>query len=318
MAAADRRRRRRNRSRGSSARVHQRRDYPRIDHRRQRKQTRVGLYVVYARRRGVANGASQPAGPRAGLLQNRRKQGGLRIVQAMKERFMLALLLASLAVTSVTIAAELPEWPGFAGPHRNWSADSRGLASAWPASGPKKLWSRPLGEGYSGIAVDNGALYTMYRRGDEEVVAALDAKTGKTVWEHPYAAKIRSGMGMETGLGPHATPLVAGDRVFAVGILAHLFAFNKKTGKILWEKDLYKDFAGSSFMGRGYACSPLAYEDTIILSIGGAGHAVVALKQSDGSTAWATADDYQNAPSSPSLIKLDGQDQVVTFLNAKA
>lgn len=226
---------------------------------------------------------------------------------------MLTLLLATL-----TIAADLPEWPGFAGPNRNWSTNSRGLAATWPATGPKKLWSRALGEGYSGIAVDNGVLYTMYRRGDEEVVAALDAKSGKTIWEHPYEAKIRQGMGMENGPGPHSTPLVVGDRVFAVGILAHLFAFNKKTGKVIWEKDLYKDFSGSSFMGRGYACSPLAYKDNIILSIGGAGHAVVALKQSDGSTAWATADDYLNAPSSPSLIKLDGQDQIVAFLNDKA
>jgi outer membrane protein assembly factor BamB len=170
---------------------------------------------------------------------------------------MLTLLLATL-----TIAADLPEWPGFAGPNRNWSTNSKGLASSWPATGPKKLWSRALGEGYSGIAVDNGVLYTMYRRGDEEVVAALDAKSGKTIWEHPYDAKIVKGMGMENGPGPHSTPLVVGDRVFTVGILARLFAFNKKTGKIIWEKDLYKDFAGSSFMGRGYACSPLAYKDT--------------------------------------------------------
>jgi outer membrane protein assembly factor BamB len=180
------------------------------------------------------------------------------------------------------------------------------------------LWTRPLGEGYSGIDVDNGVLYTMYRRGDQEVAAALDAKTGKTIWEHPYDAKIRSGMGMENGLGPHSTPLVVGDRVFTVGILAHLFAFQKKTGKILWEKDLYKDFPGSTSMDRGYACSPLAYKDNIILSLGGAGHAVIALKQSDGALVWGTEQDYRNAPGSPVLIKLDGQDQVVTFLNEKA
>ena len=56
------------------------------------------------------------------------------------------------------------EWPQFAGPHRNFTSDAKGLANSWPASGPKKLWSRDLGDGYSGIAVDGAVLYTMYRR----------------------------------------------------------------------------------------------------------------------------------------------------------
>ena len=40
----------------------------------------------------------------------------------------------------------------------------KGLASSWPAGGPKKLWSRALGEGHSSIVVENGRLYTLYRQ----------------------------------------------------------------------------------------------------------------------------------------------------------
>ncbi len=56
----------------------------------------------------------------------------------------------------------------------------------------KKLWSRAHGEGHSSILVQGGRLYTMYRpgglltmvrRSQEEVVAALDAATGSTIWE---------------------------------------------------------------------------------------------------------------------------------------
>src|ERR1043166_2152797 len=224
--------------------------------------------------------------------------------------------LVFLAILSPLLAADLPEWPGFAGPHRDWTADARGLANAWPAEGPKKLWTRALGEGYSGIAIDHGVLFTMYRRGEQEVATALDAKTGKTLWEFAYDAPIGK-MAMENGLGPHSTPQVVGDRVFTVGINAWLHALDKKTGKVLWKKDLYKDFPGSTGMGRGYSCSPLPYKDTIVLTLGGAGHAVVALKQSDGSIGWATPDAYSNAPGSPMLIKVDGQDQLVTFLNDK-
>ncbi|MBZ5603352.1 MAG: PQQ-binding-like beta-propeller repeat protein [Acidobacteriia bacterium] len=219
-----------------------------------------------------------------------------------------------LALASIGLAADLPEWPQFGGPNRNFMVDATGLAPSWPADGPKKLWSRPLGEGYSAIAVDNGTLYTMYRTGENEVAIALDAANGKMRWEYSYPAPFLKGLAMENGAGPHATPLIIGDRVYTVGILAVLHAFDKHSGKLLWTKDLYKDFPGATVMGRGYSCSPLTYKNTIILTLGGHGHAVIALNPENGALVWA-ANDYANAPSSPVLIKVDGQDQLVTFLD---
>ena len=216
--------------------------------------------------------------------------------------------------SSLAVAANLPEWPQFGGPSRNFMVDVKGLAPAWSASGPKKLWARPLGEGYSTIAVDNGTLYTMYRKGDDEVVVALDAATGKTRWEYSYPAAFIKGLAMENGAGPHSTPLIIGDRVYTIGILARLLCFDKNTGKLLWSKDLYKDFPGATIMGRGYSCSPLVYKNTIILTLGGHGHAVIALNPENGALVWA-ANDFNNAPSSPILIHVQGQDQLVTFLD---
>jgi len=145
--------------------------------------------------------------------------------------FLLCLLL------SATATAAAPEWPQFGGPHRNFTSDATGLAASWPSSGPKKLWARPLGEGYSGIAIDNGSLFTMYRQRDDEVAIALDAATGKTLWEYVYKAS-GSGMALENGPGPHTTPLMVGDRVYTVGINALMNCFDKKTGKLAWSKDL--------------------------------------------------------------------------------
>ena len=54
----------------------------------------------------------------------------------------------------VNLDAQTPAgWPQFGGPLRNFTSPSKGLANTWPAEGPRKVWSRPLGEGYSGIAV---------------------------------------------------------------------------------------------------------------------------------------------------------------------
>ena len=205
------------------------------------------------------------------------------------------------------------EWPQFAGPHRNFTSDAKGLANSWPASGPKKLWSRDLGDGYSGIAVDGAVLYTMYRRGSDEVTLAAATATGKTIWEHTENASFRGGMAMENGPGPHATPLVTADAVYAVGILAHLLCLDKKTGHVLWSHDLWHEFNGTP-MDRGYSGSPVAWKDTVIMMVGGAGHALMAFNQKDGKVVW-QKQDFKNSPSSPILIKVDGQDQVVAVMS---
>ena len=64
----------------------------------------------------------------------------------------------------------------------------RGLASNWPATGPRRLWRRDLGEGYSAISAEGGKLFTMYRKDEQEVAIALDSATGKTLWEYAYDA----------------------------------------------------------------------------------------------------------------------------------
>jgi outer membrane protein assembly factor BamB len=211
----------------------------------------------------------------------------------------------------VMAAAAAQEWPQFGGPSRTFTVQAS-IAPDWAATGPKKLWSRPLGEGYSSIVTDGDTIFTMYRRGTNEVVIAMDAKTGATRWEYAYDAAFKPDMGMENGSGPHSTPLVSGDHVYTIGILARLHALNKKTGKLVWTKDLYKDFPGSTFMGRGYSSSPMAYKNSIIVMLGGSNHAVTALNPKDGSSIW-YKQTFSNSGSSPAVINVNGQDQLVCF-----
>jgi len=219
---------------------------------------------------------------------------------------LIVLLLAGAAGSST------PDWPSWGGPNGNFSVDGKGLPATFAAGAPKRLWQRSLGnDGYSSIVTDGVLLYTMYRRSPQEVVVAIDPASGATRWEYAYDATFRPGMGMENGSGPHATPLVFGNCVYTIGILAKMYALDKKTGKIVWSKDLYKDFPGSTFMDRGYAVSPIAYKNTIIVKLGRYGHAIVALNPKDGSLVW-QKQDFANAPSSPTVINVDGQDQLVT------
>ena len=182
----------------------------------------------------------------------------------------------------------------------------------WPAAGPKQLWSRDLGDGYSSVVLSGNVLYTMFRRASQDVVIALDTQSGKTVWETPIDAAHKPGMNVEAGPGPHSTPLIVGDRMFVTTVVGHLVALDRKTGKRVWSQDLWTAHKGT-FLDRGYSSSPLAYKDTIIVPVGGSGRALMAFRQSDGSRVWSRGDP-DNSYSSPILIRAAGREQVVTFM----
>ncbi len=203
------------------------------------------------------------------------------------------------------------EWPQWGGVDRNFTVKTKGLADKWPATGPKRLWNRPLGEGHSAILVDGNALYTMYSLGEEEVVIALEAKTGKTIWEHKYAAPT-AGQNYKEGAGPNATPIISGEILYTIGSIGNLHALNKRTGKVVWSHDLWKELGGKK-MDRGYSCSPLIYKNTLIMTLGGKDQTLIAFNKTDGTVAWKSLS-LDVSPSSHLIINVDGQDQLVAFL----
>lgn len=207
----------------------------------------------------------------------------------------------------------MAQWTQWGGPKQDFKSDAKGIASTWPEGGPKKLWTRELGEGYSAILVDGGKLYTMYRSGDNmEAVVALDAQSGKTLWETKYDHSPAAGHVDQFGRGPRSTPLICGDQIFTIGVGGRLSCLNKNDGKEMWSKELWKDMNGS-VLNHGYSSSPIEYKDTIIILVGGENQSFVAFNKKDGSIAWKNQN-YGNSYSTPKLINLEGEDQLVTFL----
>ena len=223
---------------------------------------------------------------------------------------MIRLIPVLVLLTVVDVHAQ-SDWLQWGGPNRDFTTTTKGLAASWPAAGPKQLWSRPLGAGHSAVLAAGKNLYTMYSQGEQEFVIALAADTGSTIWEHKYDAPT-AGLDLEYGAGPHSTPLIAGDLIFTVGNVGRVLALNKNTGKLVWEHDLWKEYGGTK-MGRGYSCSPVAYKNTIILTLGGKGQTLIAFNQKDGSVAWKNQS-LDLSPSSPMIINVDGQDQLLMFL----
>jgi len=107
-------------------------------------------------------------------------------------------------------------------------------------------------------------------------------------------------------------PQVVGDRIITASGTGKIHSLDKKTGRPIWSHDLYKEFGGTH-LDFGYSCHALPYKDTLIFLAGGSGSAVLAFRQTDGAVVWKGMD-FQNAHSSPLLIEVDGQPQVIALL----
>lgn len=219
-------------------------------------------------------------------------------------------------LSSAAAAVAAPQavaWPQWGGPRRNFATDATGLKSTWPAAGPKVIWKRALGEGYSAPSVENGMLYTMYGTPGQETVTAINAATGKTLWEHTTPMTFRSDAAGEMGNGPYSAPLLVGDRVFTTGVAGRLQCLDKQTGKEIWKQMLWEEHGGTRLM-YGYASSAIAFRDMLIVPVGGRGKATMAFRQSDGGVVWGKGN-IGNAYSSPVLINVDGLEQLVLLMD---
>ena len=214
----------------------------------------------------------------------------------------------------LTAAEDIEPWPQWGGPSRNFVVEARDLATEWPANGPRRKWQKPLGPGYSAIVTDGRSLYTLFRSGEDDVVVALDAATGETIWQTRYAAPFVETCSERLGAAPRAAPLLTsagGERVITISAGGLMNSFDRKTGARQWSIDLTPN-PSETVRACGYSTSPLAFENLIITTAGGTGRGVVAVRAATGEVAWQTQD-FQNGYSSPVLIDLDGQPELIAF-----
>src|SRR5579883_2836778 len=102
-----------------------------------------------------------------------------------------ALLPTATALLGLTLLAPAADWPQFLGPARDGTSTEKGLLATWPKKGPKQLWEKKVGEGFSGPVVAGSYLVLFHRIKDNEVVEALDPATGKQKWHYDYPTGYR-------------------------------------------------------------------------------------------------------------------------------
>lgn len=215
--------------------------------------------------------------------------------------FILALCL------SLLVQAE--DWPDFRGSDRQGrSVEAVGLD--WGVGGPKVLWEKSVGAGFSNPVVAHGRVILFHRVGDEEVIEALDRQSGKTVWKFAYKTTYRDGFGFDPG--PRASPVVAGGQVYTFGAQGVMTCVSFSSGKKIWQRALNEEYGvEKGYFGAGG--TPLIDGSRLFLNLGGQdGAGILALDKDTGRELW-KALDHEAGYSSPVMAKLHGEPRVVFF-----
>ena len=231
----------------------------------------------------------------------------------MKNTRVLLPAILLLALAQHALAQSTADWPQWRGPNRDGISKETGLLKQWPAEGPPLVWKASgAGGGYSSFSVANGKLYTMGLRGEREYVVAFDVATGKEAWATPHGSAFRN----DRGDGPRGTPTIDGDRLYALGGSGDLTALDARTGKIVWSKNVLREFGGSNITW-GISESPLVLGDKVLVNAGGPGASIVALNKANGALIWKSQSDKAGY-SSAIPVEVNGTTQVVFFTAERA
>ena len=219
----------------------------------------------------------------------------------------------------------LGDWPEARGPQRDGVSKETGLVEKFALNGQNFLWRAPYGGRSAPIAMGN-RIYVQNPTGRgpdlQERVMALDADTGKIVWEYKFNI-------FQSDVPPHrvgwASPAADPEtgNVYAFSVGAQAIALTKD-GKLLWERSFGEEFAAFTTHG-GRTMSPVIDGDLVIVgapvSNWGAqanrSHRLIALDKRTGEIVWVSTPGgrpYDTAYAIPVIAPVNGMRLLIAGL----
>ena len=186
------------------------------------------------------------------------------------------------------------DWPDYRGPRRDGTSPEKNLPAQWSPAGENLAWKAPYG-GRSAPIVMGGRVYLMNTVGSgktlRERVMALDADTGKVVWEYAYNVFLSDVPPHRAAWASPAGDLETGN-IYTFGVGGMLHAFDKN-GKVIWSRSLTEEVGLVTTHG-GRTVSPVIEGDLVIVSgittgwgeLARAGHRFMAYDKRTGTPVW--------------------------------
>jgi outer membrane protein assembly factor BamB len=251
-------------------------------------------------------------------------------------RYLLPALLAALA----SAQALADNWPQWRGPRGQGISTETALPTVWSPQ-QHVLWKTPIaGRGHSAPIVWGSRIFvTTAVEGDvipgqtavQHVVSgkeflhpdsvgvdrrttfkvmALDAATGKIVWEQTaYQGPLFDNRHKRSSYAS-ATAVTDGERVYAYFGPEGVYAYTMD-GRPVWQASVGK----IKTLGLGVGTSPVLYRDILIIQCDddeGKASAIVGLDRRTGKEVWRTRRDVQISWSTPVLVDAPGRTELVT------
>ena len=210
-------------------------------------------------------------------------------------------------------AEDASDWPHWSGSNLDLTSSSVGDVFTGEFR-LQRIWSIPLGSGYSGIAVVDERVVAAFSDGTSDFYAAFDAATGNELWRHRIAETYEGHDQSEDG--PLSTPTIHDGVVYGLGPWGHLIALRLADGHEVWSRHVVEDL-GATAPFAGFATAPAVIGGVLVVQTGGPdGHSISGLDPATGKRLWSAEDDFVMYQS-PVAVQVDGEDLVFAVTNER-
>jgi outer membrane protein assembly factor BamB len=230
----------------------------------------------------------------------------------MRRAFILAGVLVGLAVAGEAQrpSADVTQWRGSS---RDGIITGLTTPQAWPEALTER-WKVEIGTGYATPLVVGDRVYQFSRIGDNETMTALDAASGKVLWQAGYPATFTMNPATKQhGPGPKSTPIFFNGRLYSIGMTGTVTAWDAASGKQVWQKV----GTGPEMLYTTHAFSPMVDGGHVIFHVGGNDKgALTAFDLNTGAVRWSWTGDGPGY-ASPVVATFEGVRQIITPTQAK-
>ncbi|MGI9518586.1 MAG: PQQ-binding-like beta-propeller repeat protein [Pirellulaceae bacterium] len=216
-------------------------------------------------------------------------------------------ILLTLLIIAISSPLTAQDWTSIRGSDGQGSADPGGILAQTSNVELKVRWKKEMGSGYSSVVVAGDHVITGFTDGEHDNIASLDRATGATRWQATIGPHFQGENGSFDG--PIATPLVHDNHVYALDPGGKLVCLHLEDGQEVWSVHLVDDLESEKPL-YGFATSPIAVGDTLVVQTGVEEKSLAGFDTNTGEIKWAVSNDAINSQT-PVAINFLGTDIVL-------